>query len=121
MVKENSFAQLPDEYNDWKIVNGEIQWGNVELMQTPPEKINRFAVEAMDRFNVDDLQNQLPQFFNFVKGEMEAENQNKVYYQDLHMVVLSTLRKFVELGHDYQQYATLKKQYEQTESEGRNL
>jgi len=121
MIRENTFPKIPQDL-DGKIINGVIKWGDVELNKTPREKINRIIVEAMRKFDTENLKDHLPQFFNFVKDEMKNQNENagEVSYQVLHEVVLSAMHKFVEIGNDQQKREMLEKSVAQ-ESEGRSL
>ena len=78
--------------------------GITNVYPTTDERVNRVLNAALARFDVKDLKNNLPAFYNFVKKSFNEQNKDggEIDYQTLHEDILTIMQRIVEIGNSQQ-------------------
>ncbi len=100
-VKEEPFYQEePFEVES----NRNAMSGITNVYPTTDERVNRVLKVALDRFDVKDLKNNLPGFYNFAKKAFKEQYQDgeQIDYLTLHENILTVMQRIVEIGNNQQ-------------------
>ena len=102
------------------MVDNKITWGTQDLYKVSDAELKRIVNSTLEKFNAKNLNDHLPEFFNFVKDSLQ-ERIPDADYKILHDVALSVARGVVTMANDQQkkdvmqQNATAQTQQNQTE------
>ena len=105
-VEEKTVVDVTPKQEGRPQVSDTRYLGRARISDATDQEVNRILGKALARFNSFNLQDNLYEFFNFVKDSFQSSSQDvemTTDYNTLHEVVLATLQRMVEMSSAQQQ------------------